>query len=354
MVLGTLATNAQQRFDPLFPACSTQDPNSKEYRDYFFEQIMSDLDYRGTYLSYVNRGLRESGEDKNVNGGKPLDSRYIQTIINHTSYSMVTIPEGVSFTNTRKDRHTGKVEEYEDDKQKEFMAGTFNYKTCHLTFLKSNCFNFIKLHHLAPQVVLAEETLPTPVKHTVVPQTIVKTVEYIYIKDTLYLEKEKIVYRDREVEREKIAAETHMSQSQSQSFSHSRANSNDIESVIIEEGPQWSFGVSGGGYNRNYQSNGGLLGAVCDVATGGQGSAGVSYKGRSTVQAYKNSSSSSSNTATSSASASSLNQGGNQFGNANNQNQQNQNQSRQQSGGRPQPIYGADPNSFVGSSRTGP
>ncbi|MEY2671777.1 MAG: hypothetical protein RL687_194, partial [Candidatus Parcubacteria bacterium] len=189
MVLGALATNAQQqRYDPLFPVCSNQDPNSKEYREYFFEKIMSDLDYRETYLSYVNTELREKGQNVYLNGGKPLDSRYVQTIIDHTTYRMITIPEGVSFTNTRKNKHTGKVEEYEDFTQKEFMVGTFNYKTCHLTFLKANCFNFIKLHHLAPQIPLVEEKVPVPAPQIPLLEekaTLPAKIDTFYVRDTL-------------------------------------------------------------------------------------------------------------------------------------------------------------------------
>ncbi|MEY2671825.1 MAG: hypothetical protein RL687_242, partial [Candidatus Parcubacteria bacterium] len=154
----------------------------------------------------------------------------------------------------------------------------------------------------------------------------------------------------REAAREKIAAETHRSQSQSQSFSHSRANSNDISYVRIEEGPQFSFGGNGNVLSRNYQSNGGPFGDVCDNANVVQGGLNVAFKGRRTVEAYNNNSASSSSTSTSSASASSLNQSGNQFGNANNQNQQNQNS--QQSSGRRQPTYNPDPDPHNGKART--
>lgn len=339
MALSAAATFAQN-YSPLLPKCNYT-PGTPEYRQYFFDEIQKDPDYRATLLLFVNTALKSAGEDKNLNSGKPLESIHLWWITGQIKYYSVHLGKNESFTNTRKLK-TGKTEQYEDSIQKNFIAGTFNYKTCNLTFLKADCFNFINLHEAPNQQMDPEENLafvPAPSNSAPAPKPApnVRVVEYVY--DTVYLEREKVVYK--EDERARVAAETHaqnMSMNSASSYYHE--SSEDITQMDYHRGAGISINA------------GALFQTVCAAAGFGGGYQSSNYGGNAGLtiipsedfHMYSNSRSMSGGAS----SASSVSVGS---GNGNNQNYQNQ--GRQRSGGMPQPIYGPDPNSFLGTAKTG-
>ena len=307
MVLGALATTSAiaQNYLPLLPVCNYK-PGTLEYRQHFYNEIKSDSAYESQLLLFVNTALKNAGEDKNLNNGKPLGPKHLWWITGQIYYGNVRLGKYESFINTRKLR-SGKTEYYEDSIQKDFTAGTFKYKECSLTFLKGDCFNFITLP-LSDQVNPEEGLATLPVER---------------IRDTVYLPGEvKIEYRDRDVERGKVAAEAHarnMSGSTSSSSSWNHQSSEDISQVDYHR----SAGVS--------INAGALFQTVCAIAGIGNGSyqssnsggnLGVTVIPSETYSAYSNKRSLSGGA--SSSNSTSVNLGGN----AGNQNQNQQAQTQ--------------------------
>lgn len=263
MVLGTLATTAQT-FQPLFPRCSYA-AGSVEYRKYYCDQIMKDLDYRKTFLLFVNAALEKSGENSYLNGGKPLGDQHVSWIVSKINFDSVHIESNKSFTNTRKLK-SGKVEFYEDNLQKNFIAGTFKYRSCNLTFVKADCFNFIELPNSSD--VIAQQS---PEENLFSAQPIsldqnIQQVKTIYRDTVIY----RYSYKDVEVEREKRASDAHTQRSTSNSQSWNSSSYEEVNQVDYSRGAGVSFNAGGvfqtvcalagigGGYSSDYY--GGNLG----------------------------------------------------------------------------------------------
>ncbi len=307
MVLGALATHAQN-YLPLLPVCNYK-PGTLEYRQHFYNEIKKDSAYESQLLLFVNTALKNAGEDKNLNNGKPLESKHLWWITGQIYYGNVRLGKYESFINTRKLR-SGKTEYYEDSIQKDFTAGTFKYKECSLTFLKGDCFNFITL----------------PLSDQVNPEEAPQEPKVIYRDTVIYRYSYKELEDQKEEKRRADAAiakhAQNMSGSTSSSSSWNHQSSESINQVDYSEGPGFTLDAAGifrtvcqvaGIGNGSYQSN--------DV----QGRALVSITPRKDLHVYSNSRSMSGGA--SSSNSTSFNLGGN-AGNQN-QNQQTQQQSTQ-------------------------
>ncbi len=284
MVLGALATTSvfgQNRHKPVVPPT----PSGVKYKSYLTSYMKENSDFQDKMLFTLNSGLR------NFQSETVVKREHLESVILYTRFVDTTI---TFFQNSfRLDSATGNILFYLQETYTG-VVGVVNISGVSIVWIKKDCGNILICTPVRLQIATIPKPAPAPVPTpapTPAPEPKPKT-------------------DDSEEEKRRQSEIQSIHLSQSQSFNHSRENSNEIESLEINEGAQFTLGVNGGGFNRNRQSDG-RLGASCETSSSVQGGLAVGYKAPSSTRYYRNSSASSSNTSTSNSSSVSVNQGGN-------------------------------------------
>lgn len=312
MVLGALATTSafgQNRHKPVVPPT----PPGVKYKSYLTSYMKENSDFQDKMLFTLNSGLR------NFQSETVVIREHLESVIVYTRFVDTTI---TFFQNSfRMDSVKGPIYFYLQETYTG-IVGVVNISGVLIVWIKKDCGNILICTPVMLQIATIPKPAPAPAPvPTPAPEPKPKPEE-----------------SEEEKRRQARAQEVHLSQRSSFDYSHS--NANEIEVLEVEEGAQFSIGLSGGGYSYNGQSQG-PFGASCETSSGGHGGLAVGYKAPSSTKYYRNSSASSSNTSTSNSSSASVNQGGNS-GN------QNQNQQAKKQGSNSNCRYCDYNNNLVG------